>query len=226
MSRQRHLAILGAAALSYGAAAAAAAGLEPSPPLIDNERVKVWKVTWEKGRAIPPEAVGHDTLRVYLSGGPVRVVGLDGKSEVVPRAKGEVLFVPRGEGPVEEGVGGPSPAQSILVELKDHPVAPLENKSGYPNAFPRPNGKKVLENDRVIVWSYAWTPGLPTPMHFHDKDVVVLYLEDTALISTTPDGKQVLREYKVGDTRFNLRDRIHSELLSGPSGSAVITELK
>ena len=38
--------------------------------------------------------------------------------------------------------------------------------------------KKLLENARVIVWDYTWTPGVATPMHFHDKDVVVYYQED------------------------------------------------
>jgi hypothetical protein len=68
--------------------------------------------------------------------------------------------------------------------------------------------------------------GEPTPMHFHDKDVVVVYRQDTALKSTTPDGKTVVNEYKSGDIRFNRRDRVHTELLVRGTGSAVIIELK
>jgi hypothetical protein len=56
-------------------------------------------------------------------------------------------------------------------------VPPLANTSGFPNAFPRPNSRKLFENDNVVVWDYTWTTGVPTPMHFHDKDVVVVYLE-------------------------------------------------
>jgi hypothetical protein len=63
-------------------------------------------------------------------------------------------------------------------------------------------------------------------MHFHDKDVVVVYEEDTALKSTTPDGKITINEYKSGQTKFNLRDRTHTELLIRGTGSAVMTELK
>jgi hypothetical protein len=117
-------------------------------------------------------------------------------------------------------------SRTVVVELKNHPVAPIPNNSGYPNAFPRPHVEKILENDRVIVWRYRWNLGEPTPMHFHDKDVVVVYLEDTALKSTEPDGKSILNEYKSGDIRFNRRDRTHTELLVRDSGSAIITELK
>ncbi len=102
----------------------------------------------------------------------------------------------------------------------------LENKTGYPLAFPRPHVKKLLENDRVLVWSYRWNPGEPTPMHFHDKDVVVVYLEPTALTSTTPDGAKTLNDYKAFDIRFNKRDRTHTELLERGTGSAMMMELK
>jgi hypothetical protein len=116
--------------------------------------------------------------------------------------------------------------RTIVIEFKDHKVAPLPNNSGYPPAFPRPHVRKVLENDRIVVWSYAWTPGEATPVHFHDKDVVVVYMEDTALKSTTPDGKVTNNEYSAFQVKFNLRDRAHSEILAKGTGSAIMTELK
>ena len=116
--------------------------------------------------------------------------------------------------------------RSLEIELKDNPVPPIENKTGYPLAFPRPHVKKLLENSRVIVWSYRWNPGEPTPMHFHDKDVVVVYLEDTALTSTTPDGKKTLNDYKAYDIRFNKDDRTHTEMLERGTGRPCMMELK
>jgi hypothetical protein len=116
--------------------------------------------------------------------------------------------------------------RGVLIGLKDKRVTPLENKTGHPNAFPRPGVKKVLENDRVIVWDYTWTPGVPTPMHFHDKDVVVTYVADGALKSTTPDGQSTVNEFSAGTIRFNLRDRTHTELLTTGKARAIITELK
>ena len=63
-------------------------------------------------------------------------------------------------------------------------------------------------------------------MHFHDKDVVVVYLEDTALVSTTPVGAKKLNEYKAFDIRFNKGDRTHTESLDRGMGSAMMMELK
>ena len=174
-------------------------------PVIDNERVTVWDLSGTKGQTNP--ALGHDRDVVVM-----RLTGLDA---------GTASFIAKGNN--KPAVIG---ARSLIIELKDTVVPPLENKTGYPLAFPRPHVKKLLENDRVIVWSYRWNPGEPTPMHFHDKDVVVIYLEDTALTSTTPEGAKTLNEYKTYDIRFNKRDRTHTELLAHGTGSAMMLELK
>ncbi len=116
--------------------------------------------------------------------------------------------------------------KSIVIQLKDHVVPPLVNKSGLPNAFPRPGSKKQFENARIVVWDYSWTPGEPSPMHFHDKDVVVVYLENGALKSTTQDGKSVVNDISFGLTKFNPRDRSHTEEVVKGKARAVMMELK
>jgi hypothetical protein len=133
------------------------------------------------------------------------------------RHPGAALFGHRGEVPGTDGV---------VVELKEHPVEPLTNASPYPLAFPRPGAKKLLENDRVVVWQYTWHVGEPTRMHFHDKDVLVVFEGNGTLNSTTPDGASTVSTYKFGDIRFNRRDRVHTESLDSGALSAVMTELK
>ena len=170
-------------------------------PIIDNDRVTVWDVTAADPNA--PRARG-DSVWISLV------------------APGKAVFKAKGAIADASGIGG----RGVVIDLKDARVAPLENKSGYPLAFPRPGVKKLLENDRVIVWDYTWTPGVATPMHFHDKDVVVTYVETGALRSTTVDGQSTPNEFKFGDVRFNKRDRVHTELLVSGKARAIITELK
>jgi hypothetical protein len=120
----------------------------------------------------------------------------------------------------------PADARAIVIELQDTQVPALANTSGYPLAFPRPGGRAVLENGRVMVWDFTWTPGQATMMHFHDKDVVVTYLTDGALTSTDVRGQSVVNEHHVGYTKFNPRDRVHTETLTRGQGRAIIVELK
>ena len=116
--------------------------------------------------------------------------------------------------------------RSIIVELLAPPVGAVENTSGFPDAFPRPGIKKLLDNERVTVWRYTWLPRKKTPRHFHANDVVVVHLADGVLASTTPDGKTVMNTNSVGLTKFNPRGRIHEEELVKGNARAVIVELK
>ncbi len=138
---------------------------------------------------------------------------------VIISFSGSASFAGRGTTPKISG-------RSIIITLKDNPVAPIANPTSYPLAFPRPGSKKLLENERVIVWDSTWQPGVAGPMHFHDKDVVVWFLEDGDLKSTTPDGKETINHNTAGMVRFNKRDRSHFETLVSGKQHAIITELK
>jgi hypothetical protein len=165
-------------------------------PLVDNEHVTVW----DTAAVLPPAQ--HDFVEVSLS------------------KEGTASFGHQGDRP------GKSGARTIVIELKDLPVVPLANESGYPLAFPRKHVKKLLENSQVIVWDYIWRPGEATPMHFHDKDAVVVFEATGALKSVTPDGKSVVNESRFGEVRFSRSNRTHSEILVSGKARAVITELK
>jgi hypothetical protein len=138
---------------------------------------------------------------------------------VVVSLSGSAAFFPKGAQPK---IAGPS----IVIDLKDHPVAPIENTSAYPLAFPRPGVKKILENERVIVWDCTWTQGEAIPMHFHDKDVVAVFLEDGDLKSTTLDGQSVVNPHTPGEVRFTPGNRTHTEMLVRGRQRAILTELK
>jgi hypothetical protein len=163
----------------------------------------------------PKPAIDNDRVTVW----DVTSAGAQPWDAVVVSLSGNAAFLPKGTPPKLDG-------RCVVIDLKDHPVPPIVNNSGYPLAFPRPGIKKVFENDRVIVWDYAWVPDVATPMHFHDKDVVVFFLEDGDLKSTEADGKSVVNSYKAGTVRFNGRNRTHSETLVRGKQRAIITELK
>ena len=182
-----------------------AAPLQEAKPVIDNNRVSVREVripalSERKGKPLTIGPRGDDVVAIDLDG----TTG---------------YFVPK-------GTTHPMPQHGIVIELKNVSVPPLENKTKYPLAFPRPEVKKVLENDRVIIWDYTWTAGKPTPMHFHDKDVVVVYLADGELKSTTPEGNVDVNPISFGLTKFNRPNRSHTEEVVKGSARAIIVELK
>jgi hypothetical protein len=194
-------------------------------PDFNNDRVKAWDVTLTPGRPVSIGRQENDFVTLVLVGGEIRTTSSDGKTSVASRKFGDAVYARKGTEEKEELVSG-TPARLIVVELKDHPVPLLTNKSGYPLAFPRPGSKKVLENDRIVVWNYTWTPGVPTPMHYHDKDTLAVYRYSGSVKSTTPDGKSVVNDHKFGDIWFNKGDRTHFEELAKGQQTAIIVELK
>jgi hypothetical protein len=195
-------------------------------PIIDNELVTVWDVTWGRVCVNPVQGHPHDSVSVYIAAGPIKVTRPNGRVSFIPKQVGEVVFEPKGLQQVQEGAASDHPARSIVIAFKDHPMPPPENTSGYPNAFPRLGAKKLFENYRILVWDYTWTLDVPTKMHFHDKDVVVVYMENGALKSTTSDGQSVINENSFGLTKFNPRNRLHTETLIRGKGRAIIVEMK
>lgn len=62
------------------------------------------------------------------------------------------------------------------------------------------------------MWDCIWTLGVATPVHFHDKDVVAVFLEDGDLKSTTLDRQSVVNPHTPGEVRFTPRNRTHTEV--------------
>lgn len=198
---------------------------EGAKQIIDNERVTVWDVTLAKGKPTPMHQHPYDMVRVELAEATVKATSATGTASNGAVHKGQAAFLQKGLIDAQESTSD-TPRHSIMIELKDVTVPPLPNKSGYPEAFPREGAKKLLDNPRVTVWDFAWTPGKPTVTHFHSRDVVVVYLDNGDLSSTTPDGKVTLNSYTFGQAKFNARDRTHSELLVKGMQRVIAVELK
>lgn len=198
---------------------------EGAKQLFDNERVTVWDVTLEKGRPTPMHRHRYDFVRVELANSTSKVTSLSGVAQTVNMRFGQAFFSRKGTAEMQEGLSD-LPRHMIIIDLKDVVLPPLANTSGHPLAFPREGAQKLIDNARVTVWDLSWTPGRPTPMHFHDKDVVAVYLGDGSTSSTTPEGVTTVNPHFPGEAKFNPRNRTHSELLPAGMQRVIAVELK
>lgn len=192
--------------------------------LIDNQRVTICEVTLTKGQKWPMEKYAEDTLMVPVTPVSLRLTSADGKATTVNLAPGEVKFWPKG---THQAAEPGSDGRVIVAHFKEFTGPTYKNTSGFGPAFPRPRVKKLVDNDRIFVWDYTWVEGEPTPNHFHDKDLMIVYLADGAIRSVTPDGKATPNEFKFAEVRFNPGNRAHyEEYVRGNGPRAIITELK
>jgi hypothetical protein len=171
--------LTGLLALTGAGSPPQAAASSPQNPVIENMRVRVWDLR----NAGPTTPLPGDSSRDAV------VIAAEPES-----AAGTVRMRPRGSAPVTI----PTASHIVVIELKDAPVPPFKTSTALPLAFPRPGSRKIFDTDRVFVWDYTWMPAQPTPMHVHDKDVVVVYLDTGDLRSTTPDNEVVVNHYERG----------------------------
>ena len=176
---------------------------ESSTKILENERVVVWRIGADTNRLSPARQPQFSAVLISLADGAVRFIGATDTSTILPKS-----------------------GQAILIELKDHLVTPLEAPGSIARAFPRQDAKQILDNDRVLVWDFTWAKGMKTPMHFHDKDVVVVYLGSGTVRSIPLKGEPTAAPRSFGEAVFRPRGRTHvEECIDGPRRDIII-ELK
>ncbi len=65
--------------------------------------------------------------------------------------------------------------------------------------------RKLLENDRVIVWELVLEPGERTGVHRHELDYIVHVTEGSTLRATGGDGENVTDVVLQTDDTFHFR---------------------
>jgi hypothetical protein len=175
---------------------------ERSTRIFENDRVVIWNVARDAPDQFPLRERRLPALLVSLADGSVHF-----------REPGDSRALP--DNP-----------PAVLVELKDSRVPPIVSPRGVARAFPRTGATPVIENDRIAVWDLAWTTGMKTPVHFHDRDVVAVYLGAGTVRSIPLDGEPTATPRSRGEAVFLPRGRTHiEECVDGPRRDIII-ELK
>lgn len=84
--------------------------------LLDNERVTVWRYTWQPGKRTPMHFHANDAVAIFTADGVLASFTPDGKTVMNPNSFGFVKFSPRDRVHQEELVKGK--ASAVIVELK------------------------------------------------------------------------------------------------------------
>src|SRR5579862_9348735 len=164
---------------------------------------------------------------VYLRYGFINVTTPDGK--VTPSPYFDVprpYFQLAGITHKEEAVGGPDDPErlAIMVDLKESAASGEVSHSMLPPAFPREGAKGLLDNARVRMWDYTWTPGKPVSAHIHDRDSIEVYVSGGTLRIKAPVGKEENRTVAKKDARFVPRGTVDSEEAVNGAPRAVTIE--
>ena len=196
--------------------------------VLENDRVVIWDSFWPSGVEQQLHEHKYDLAGVILQWGPLRLTDPDGtvRESTEPFQVPRPFYEAKGVTHIEEGIGPPV-RHAISIDLKEERPPELLARTDIPSAFPGEPANALIENPRVTPWDYTWQPGQRGPLHFHDKDAVVVFLnsEPGTLLLTNEDGSEERITASHGDVRFWPRGRAHTEEAVDGSLRAMIIEL-
>ena len=146
--------------------------------VLDNDRVQVWNIAWLKGQPSPLHRHVYDLVGVYYEPGDRTIISPEGNKRPVSTRAGDIAFQRKGVTHIEEGISD-SPLRAVFIEMKDD--GPTERTAAPGEEAPPMRGigaKQLLDNDRVTVWAYSWGLGPDGPRHRHDRDTIVVWIQD------------------------------------------------
>jgi hypothetical protein len=177
--------------------------------ILTNERVQVWNIAWLKGQAYALHRHIYDLVGVYYEPGDRMIISPEGNRRPVSTKAGDIAFQLKGVTHIEEGASEP-PLRAVFVEMKDDgPSGRVVTATEAAPTLAGTGATQRLDNARVTVWSYARPSGSVGPRHQHQRDAVVVWVDQrTPHAVWVPAGT------------------VHSEEQTGATSAATIFELK
>jgi predicted metal-dependent enzyme (double-stranded beta helix superfamily) len=205
---------------------ASAAAAQDNRAVIDNDQVRVLRVTQQPHQKTRLHDHKINRLMVYLQPGRQNFEWEGGKKTVLTWKAGEAKWSPAAGNHIAEIVSD-QPVTIVEVELKKpadpgkHAGGPLDPVKLDPSEY-----KVLFENSQARVLHVKIGGGRSTPMHEHGLNRVVTYLSDQKLRVTTPDGKSEIVEHKAGDVSWGGPGKHKEENLNSTPFEVVVVELK
>lgn len=137
-------------------------------------------------------------------------------------------FQPKGITHREEAKGTPGDPErlAIMIDLKEVAGATTPLPTTAPPAFPRPEAKNVLDNQRVRMWDVTWSAGRPATPMTYALDAVEVVVSGGTFTVRGADGRETTRAVAPKDARFIPRGTVESIGAMAGSPRTITVEVK
>ncbi len=196
---------------------------------IDNEFVKVLKVTSEPGAKSAPHVHTVNRVMIYLGAGAIDIAFPDGRVDHQKWKPEQVAWSPAASTHTSHNVGGTS-IPIVEVELKQPAPSspPKRDPKLDPVAIDAKHNILLLENDQVRVFRSWREPGQSEMMHEHTgRGRIVVLLTSIDAKVKAGDGTESSMKLPAGEIRWTQGPVTHAGTNSGASRfDMILIELK
>ena len=195
-----------------------------SSSAVDNEYIRVTKVTQAPHQKTRPHEHKMNRVMVYLTPGMQVNEYQEGRKEVLDFKAGEALWSAAGGIHVAE-VTSDQPITIVEMELRKpmgtNPATTLDPLKIDPKHY-----KLEFENEQVRVFRVKIGAHETAPLHEHVLNRVAVYLTDQNFRVTGADGKADMQTRQAGEIAWGQSAKHSEENLSDRPFEALIVELK
>lgn len=153
--------------------------------LIDNDRGAAYHVVYQKGIPSPTHLHEYFFAGLDLNTATQNVTDINGKARLGAIVKDNMWYLPKGLLHTEVSTTDPA-RDMVVIDIKEKRVPEVANNTSYPSQKFADYQKKVVENDKVIIWDCAWPSMGEGTTGFYGRDVFIAIAEGGDLSIETP----------------------------------------
>jgi hypothetical protein len=216
------------------------AGAQPAPPnkdlppgwprpgatlLVENDRGAAYNVVYPKDQPTPLHRHRYFFAGLDLNTATIRVTQPDGKSALHPVIKNRMWFLPKDLAHQEMSTTDPG-RHTVVIDIKDKHVPEAANTSGLPAGKYADSQSKVVDNEHVIIWDCAWSPGAEPISGFETRDLFIAFAEGGDFSIAAPGQPAKVQHYESGQAIFLPGGQGRSFASAGGTIHAMVVEVK
>lgn len=193
--------------------------------LVENDRGAAYDVTYVTGQPTPMHRHRYFSAGMDLNTATIKVTQPDGSFHVGPVIGNDMWYLPKGLVHQEMYTTDP-PGHVLIVDIKEKHLPEAVNTTKFPVNKYATYQRKVVDNDRVIIWDCAWSPGAEAAPSFDSRDIFLAFAQGGDLAIESPGKPATTAHYGTGQAIFLKGGEARTIRSTGGTIHAMLVELK
>jgi hypothetical protein len=169
--------------------------------LVENDRGAAYNVEYPKDQPTPFHRHRYFFAGLDLNTATIKVTQLDGKFDFHPVIKNHMWYLPKGLTHQEMSTTDPG-RHTVVIDIKDKSVPEAANNTVFPAGKYAATQSRVVDNDRVVIWDCAWSPGAEGVTAFDSRDMFLAFAEGGDLSIAAVGEPAKVQHYDAGQAIF------------------------
>jgi hypothetical protein len=168
--------------------------------LVENDRGAAYNVVYPKDQPTPMHHHRYFFAGLDLNTATIKVTQPDGKFDLHPVVKNHMWYLPK---LTHQEMSTTDPGRNtVVIDIKEKTVPEAANSTSLPTNKYATYQNKIVDNDRVVIWDCAWSPGTDGISSFDSRDMFIAFAEGGDLSIAAPGQPATVKHYDTGQAIF------------------------